>query len=112
MWFGEGLDEDTLAEIDEWIVEGEIDLVLVIGTSSVVYPAAGYAEQARTRNTSVVTINLDADQPESLRKMRESDFAFAGDAAVLLPQLLEPVIGKPRPDGTYAEKPARKDDDE
>ncbi|KAK0617241.1 DHS-like NAD/FAD-binding domain-containing protein [Immersiella caudata] len=100
VWFGEPLDEDMLNEVDSWIDEGEVDIVLVIGTSSQVYPAAGYAEQARGRETSVVTINLDAE--DEVRRLRSNDFAFAGDAAVLLPKLLEPIIGTPVTDGTYA----------
>lgn len=80
--------------IEEWIEKETVDMVLVVGTSSVVYPAAGYAERARTRGkTSVVTVNLEIDD-EVKRKMKKGDFAFEGDAAVLLPALLEPVIGK------------------
>ncbi|CAK9783109.1 DHS-like NAD/FAD-binding domain-containing protein [Cutaneotrichosporon oleaginosum] len=90
VWFGEQLDHAMLAEVDAWIDAGSVDIVLVVGTSSVVYPAAGYAERARSAGTSVVTVNLDADIDEC----RPGDFAFAGDAAKLLPELLEPVIGK------------------
>ncbi|GMK56285.1 hypothetical protein CspeluHIS016_0301250 [Cutaneotrichosporon spelunceum] len=90
VWFGEQLDHRMLAGVDAWIHDGPVDIVLVVGTSSVVYPAAGYAELARSAGTSVVTVNLDADTSEC----RQGDFAFAGDAASLLPELLEPVIGK------------------
>lgn len=94
VWFYESLDEDMLDGIEEWIEKETVDMVLVVGTSSVVYPAAGYAERARTRGkTSVVTVNLEIDD-EVKRKMKKGDFAFEGDAAVLLPALLEPVIGK------------------
>lgn len=89
VWFGEQLDHQMLAEVDEWIESGPIDVVLVVGTSSVVYPAGGYAELARSAGTSIVTVNLDAD----VRQCQPGDFAFSGDAATLLPALLEPVIG-------------------
>jgi len=36
VWFGEGLPEDTLDEIDDWVDEGPIDLMLVIGTTATV----------------------------------------------------------------------------
>ncbi|KAK3316248.1 putative SIR2 family histone deacetylase [Apodospora peruviana] len=102
VWFGEQLDEQMLRDIDAWIDRHVVDMVLVIGTSSVVYPAAGYAEKARTEgHTSVVTVNLDAATPENLYQLEDEDFAFAGDAVVLLPQLLEPVIGPANGDGTY-----------
>lgn len=95
VWFGEALDGAMLREVDAWICAGVVDVVLVVGTSSAVYPAAGYAEEARTPGrTSVVTVNLDAEEPRAVARMRPEDFAFAGDAAEVLPRLLEPVIGK------------------
>ncbi|KAK4179415.1 putative NAD-dependent deacetylase [Triangularia setosa] len=94
VWFGENLDEKMLDDIDAWIERGEVDMVLVIGTSSFVYPAAGYAERARTEGrTSVVSVNLEITGKDWGR-MREGDFGFEGDAAVLLPELLGPVIGE------------------
>ena len=104
VWFGERLDGAVLDDIGRWIGprrDEKPDLVLVIGTSAVVWPAAGYVETARGPHTSVVTINLEAELPENLAKMNKSDFAFAGDAAELLPRLLEPVIGKMKDDGTF-----------
>lgn len=80
-----------LEEADAWIEEKPVDIVLVIGTSAVVYPAAGYAELARTKNTHIVTVNLEIDGDVR----NKNDFHFEGDASVLLPQLLEPLIGSP-----------------
>jgi NAD-dependent SIR2 family protein deacetylase len=95
VWFGEALDEAMMVDIAGWIDQEPVDIVLVIGTSSVVYPAAGIAEQARTKGTtSVVTVNLEAETPDLLDEMSPGDFYFAGDAAELLPKLLEPVIGR------------------
>ncbi len=104
VWFGEPLDGAVLGDIDRWIGtrrDEMPDLVLVVGTSAVVWPAASYVEKARGPHTSVVTINLEAEQPGNLAKMDKADFAFAGDAAELLPRLLEPVIGKIKDDGTF-----------
>lgn len=81
-----------LAAADAWIEEQPVDIVLVVGTSAVVYPAAGYAELARSKNTAVVTVNLEIEG--SIRN--KNDMHFEGDASVLLPQLLEPLIG-PQP---------------
>ena len=41
VWFGEPLPENTLQEIDAWIDQAKVDLMLVIGTTARVYPAAG-----------------------------------------------------------------------
>jgi NAD-dependent SIR2 family protein deacetylase len=94
IWFGEQLDGGILLAIHEWINAGPVDMVLVVGTSSLVWPAAGYAEAARSAGTSVVQINLEAETPGGLSALKgREDFAFGGDAAELLPKLLEPVIG-------------------
>lgn len=100
-----------LAEIDAWIEQGgPIDIVLVIGTSSVVYPAAGYAEKARTKGrTSVVTVNMeveedDVEEPRMMwgkRRRAEEDLVFQGGAEEWLPRMLEPVIGVAGDDGRY-----------
>ncbi|KAK1759630.1 NAD-dependent protein deacylase [Echria macrotheca] len=95
VWFGEQLDAAMMADVNNWISREPVDIVLVIGTSSIVYPAAGIAERARTKGTtSVVTVNLEAETPDLLDEMSPGDFYFAGDATELLPRLLEPVIGR------------------
>ncbi len=94
VWFGEDLDQNMLSEADDWIEAAPVDLILVIGTTAIVSPAASYIEMAREAGAAVVTVNLDAHNDENLADLEEGDFAFAGDAAVLLPQMLEPLIGK------------------
>ncbi|CAK7220504.1 hypothetical protein SBRCBS47491_004210 [Sporothrix bragantina] len=94
VWFGEALDQEMIKGVDQWVAAGGIDLMLVIGTSAEVYPAAGYIEEARDAGAIVATINLDAESREGLRALASGDFAFGGSAADLLPVLLEPLIGK------------------
>ncbi len=96
MWFGENLNKKMMRGIDRWIDDGgKVDLMLVVGTSAEVYPAAGYITQARDAGAVVAVINLDAESAEGLEALDRGDFAFSGNAAELLPRLLEPVIGKP-----------------
>jgi NAD-dependent SIR2 family protein deacetylase len=86
-----------LDAIDAWIArDGGVDMVLVVGTSSLVWPAAGFAEQARGGRgaTSVVHVNLEAEEEGNLRKLGRGDFAFAGDAGEVLGRLLAPVVGR------------------
>lgn len=86
VWFSESLDEDMLNEIDKWIWEGgPIDLVLVVGTSAQVYPAAGYTKKAQSMGARVAVVNPD---PGSAQLLGERDFFFQGDAAEILPQLM------------------------
>ncbi|KAK8863005.1 NAD-dependent protein deacylase [Apiospora arundinis] len=95
VWFGEALAETTAVEADALFAEDTepIDLCLVIGTSSKVWPAAGYAEKARKKGARVATINMDAGDAKGLRPGH--DWVFVGDAAAILPELLQPVIGNP-----------------
>jgi NAD-dependent deacetylase sirtuin 5 len=96
VWFGEALPEDTLKEISEWIEKDKIDLMLVIGTTATVWPAAGYVDEARSKGAKVAVINMDGMDGElgAASNLRNDDFLFQGDAAKLLPEILKPVIGE------------------
>lgn len=94
VWFGEMLPEDVLENVQAYLDEpAKIDLILVIGTSAKVYPAAGYVEDARANGAAVAVINMDPrDVPAG--GWERGDWMFAGDAAKLVPELLKPVIGE------------------
>ena len=79
VWFGEALPLQTL--VDAEAAAQECDLMLVVGTSGVVYPAAGLARIAQGK---VVIIN-----PEPTELDDAADAVLRGKAAQLLPQLLE-----------------------
>lgn len=93
VWFGESLPSDTLREIDVWMDDGKVDLIMVIGTTAQVYPAAGYVNQARDRGARVAVINMDGGDLGSAGSLETGDFLFEGDAAKILPEILKPVIG-------------------
>lgn len=103
VWFGEPLDLDMMHDINKWINQEPVDLMLVVGTSAVVYPAASYVERAARAGAKVCTVNIEAENPEYLQKLNPGDFAFAGDAAELLPRLLQPVIGRHVEKGQFEE---------
>ena len=97
VWFGESLPEDVLDNVGEFMglndPKRKIDLIIVIGTSAQVYPAAGYIDQARHKGARVCVVNMDTnDKPSS--GWRDGDWLFQGDAATIVPKLLEPMIGK------------------
>ena len=56
VWFREGIDPTVLSQSEE---ATSCELFLTIGTSSVVYPAAGLVAQARRRGAFTVEINPD-----------------------------------------------------
>jgi NAD-dependent deacetylase len=79
VWFGEMLPGDVLAAAED--AAAACELMLVVGTSGVVYPAAGLARGTRGR---VVIVN-----PEPTELDDAADAVLAGTAAALLPPLLE-----------------------
>lgn len=79
VWFGEALPLRTLAAAED--AASACDLMLVVGTSGVVYPAAGLA---RTAAGKVVIINPQATDLDDA-----ADAVLRGTAAQLLPQLME-----------------------
>jgi NAD-dependent deacetylase len=81
VWFGESLPGDVWARAQE--AAHDADLFLIVGTSAVVYPAAGLADLAKARAARVVEINI-AETPVTHRV----DASLRGPAAEILPQLL------------------------
>lgn len=82
VWFGESLPAGALEAAEE--AANACNLMLVIGTSGVVYPAAGLALAAHQRGARVVVIN-----PEPTELDRVADHCLREPAAQCLPELLE-----------------------
>jgi NAD-dependent deacetylase len=82
VWFGEPLDSVVLEAATDAIEAA--DVVLVVGTSSVVYPVAALPHLARRRDARVVEINVDETPltPHAHAVLR-------GTAAQVLPALAE-----------------------
>jgi NAD-dependent deacetylase len=79
VWFGETIDADVFRACEAAV---HCDLFLSIGTSSVVYPAAGLLHAARRRGAYTVEINPDATAAASA-----VDMAIAMPAEVALADL-------------------------
>lgn len=80
VWFGEI--PYYLDKIDK--VLNACEVFIVIGTSGVVYPAAGFVMTAKYRGAQVIGINLE--QPENMQYI---DFFFQGKSGDILPQLVQ-----------------------
>lgn len=94
VWFSEALPEDVLGSIDDWLnAEEKIDLMLVIGTSSTVWPAVGYVEVARELGARIAVVNLEPDASQR-GEVTSRDWLFEGDSSVLLPKMLKSSIEK------------------
>ncbi|XP_069949675.1 NAD-dependent protein deacylase sirtuin-5, mitochondrial [Cherax quadricarinatus] len=83
VWFGEGLDPYVLHRADEELKA--CDLCLVVGTSSVVYPAAMFAPQVAAQGVPVAEFNL-----ESTPATDSFGFHFEGPCGTTLPIALAP----------------------
>ncbi|RPI12642.1 MAG: NAD-dependent deacylase [Lysobacterales bacterium] len=81
VWFGEAIPRDALLRADAGAAD--CDVFLSIGTSSLVYPAAGLADEARRRGAFVAEINKDATDLSS-----RVHAVVRGPSGELLPELL------------------------
>ena len=88
VWFGEALPADALVEAEQAVRRAR--LVLVAGTSSLVYPAAALPTIARDAGAYVVEIN-----PETTPLSSRVDEHLAGPSGEILP-LLAAAAGDPR----------------
>jgi len=80
VWFGESLDPADIAAALEACA---CEVFLIVGTSAIVYPAAGLVEKAKRRGAFTIEVNPD-ETPASATV----DLAIRGAAEVVLPQLL------------------------
>lgn len=93
VWFGEALSIDVVFEVEALLEDpAPIDLFLTIGTSSSVWPAAGYVSAAVKKGARVAVINTVRSDAKRIRPGQ--DWLFVGDAAVVLPALLQPIISQ------------------
>ena len=82
VWFGEGLPVDTLAAAQA--AAHACEVMLVVGTSGQVWPAAGQAGSARRAGAKVIVVN-----PEATALDDEADALLRGPSASVLPRLLD-----------------------
>jgi NAD-dependent deacetylase len=82
VWFGEALPEEAVVASFE--AARSADVVLVVGTSSLVYPAAALPQVARAAGAFVVEIN-----PEPTPLTPLADLSLRGTAAALVPAVVE-----------------------
>lgn len=82
VWFGEPLPDGAWQQSVDAVVSA--DLVVVVGTSSVVYPAAGLPELAVANGTPVIEVN-----PEPTPLSASATVSLREKAATALPGLLQ-----------------------
>ncbi len=81
VWFGESLAAEVLEK--SYAALQHCDILLIIGTSGMVYPAASFASVAKDDGAFVIEMNLDPTPNSSV-----VDVSFQGRAKELVPLLL------------------------
>lgn len=82
VWFHESLPSDIWQAAEDAVRKA--DVLLVVGTSAAVYPAAGLIDLARQREKPIIECNPTATAASDLADMR-----LVGPSGVILPKLVE-----------------------
>lgn len=96
VWFGEQTPQAARARIHQWLDAGQADLMLVIGTSATVWPAAIYIHAARIAGARMAVFNTEEPDEEEMdlsQRLRKQDWFFKGDAAAVITDILKEVVG-------------------
>lgn len=86
VWFGEMLPEEALATAHS--ASAACDLFISIGTSAVVYPAAGFVRVARQSGATTAEVNREATPISGA-----VDIALHGLSGEILPRVVEGAFG-------------------
>lgn len=89
VWFGESLPAAVWQDAERAARQAQV--LLVAGTSAVVYPAAGLIDVARAAGARVIEVNLEDTPYSSL-----VDVALRGPSGEILPQLVPPTAPETR----------------
>jgi NAD-dependent deacetylase len=84
VWFGEMLPQDVFAEAERCARTS--DILIVIGTSAVVYPAAYIPLNAKSGGAYLVEINLEETELSG-----SVDYSIRGKAGEIMPVILEKI---------------------
>jgi len=86
IWFGESLDRRILNKSSE-ILTNKCDVLLVIGTSGIVYPIAAFPHLAKSNGSLVIEFNVDYTPISEI-----ADFTLLGKSEELLPKFVDLLL--------------------
>lgn len=85
VWFGEYLPEDQFLGGEKAAINS--DIFFVVGTSAIVYPAAGLIYTTKASGAVIVEINIEETSLTSM-----ANYSFFGKAGEILPALLDQYL--------------------
>jgi NAD-dependent deacetylase sirtuin 5 len=91
VWFGERLATGAPDNIDEWIADEPVDLVIAAGTSLRVFPAAEWVHTVRAWGAPLAVFDVERGDELMEDFDEDEDWFFQGDIAVMLPRILSLV---------------------
>lgn len=86
VWFGEGLSPAALGAA--WAAVDRCEVLICVGTSLEVEPAAGLPWRALSRGAVVIEVNTELTSLSG-----QADVYFPGSAATVLPELVHEIFG-------------------
>ncbi|MCZ6837488.1 MAG: NAD-dependent protein deacylase [Planctomycetota bacterium] len=81
VWFGESLLPEAWNKAEQACIE--CDVLLVIGTSAEVYPAAGLLDLSKSNGATIIIVNTESSGASHL-----ADLELTGNAGEIIPHLL------------------------
>lgn len=84
VWFGEYLPQDQFTGGEN--AANNSDVFFVIGTSAVVYPAAGLVHEAKRSGSFIVEVNIEATEISYI-----CDQSFFGESGKILPEIVKEI---------------------
>jgi len=84
VWFGEGLDEYSMSDAQQ--AAAAADMIFVVGTSSLVQPAASIPLLAQMKGATLVEIN-----PSETKLTSRADFSVRASASEFFPLICEEI---------------------
>ncbi|NHJ46555.1 MAG: NAD-dependent deacylase [Asgard group archaeon] len=88
IWFGESLDRNVLTQSVE-IMASECTVLLVIGTSGLVYPIADFPFIAKSNDVIVIEFNIDHTPISNI-----ANFSILGKSEETLPKFVELLLSE------------------
>ncbi|KAI9012212.1 putative Sirtuin 5 [Hyaloraphidium curvatum] len=94
VWFGENLDPAVMASVQDALQA--CDLLFVVGTSGLVYPAAGFAEEVQARGGNVVEFNVERTRQDAdpSRRGRGAYLFVEGPCEVTVPAVVNAALAR------------------
>lgn len=86
VWFGEQIREDAVLETERFLADGEVDVVMVIGTGAVFGYISEWANRARGASGVLIEINPDETALFGV------DIVLRGKAGEILPKLVDDTL--------------------